>query len=329
MGVKTAKFRIGFAKWCRTYAAPLTYVAAVVTGAATLWLVGWALVGDGMLIVRWGAYAAPWLALSVLAAAGLFGLVRRPWAAVVALAVGLLILSPVLTRFNPLRWSPDKSSGGLKVMTFNTSDLNLDIEAIAGLIGRERPDIVFLQQIADLKRLQQRLAAQGYRYTAFPEHTDDTVILSRFPLSQSKSFGTRTTSVAAVGGCKVRLWSLHAPHGQFTIDEQTRYFDLAADALRDETLPLIVAGDFNSTEFNTVQAPLRVRLRDAYAETGSGFGFTFPSDVRRMGTLGKLFRIDHILFRDLAAQAAWVADDNAGSDHFAVVAILRLAQYCR
>jgi vancomycin resistance protein VanJ len=302
----------------------------------SLWFVGWLLVGDKLLLVRWGAFAAPWLAMLALLAAGLFVLGHRLLRALFALAVAFFVIIPALPRFNPIRWLTSPSPGDLRVMTFNTSDMNSNYGAIGKVIVRERADIVMLQQISDLSALKAQISRTPghFNYFSYPEHAADTVILSRFPLSQSQAYddrvtsGDRVTSVATIGKCQIRLWDLHAPHGQFAIENQEQFFAEAVSALGDEKLPLIVAGDLNSTEFNSAQAPLRAELWDAYAEMGKGFGFTFPSKVRRFGMLGRIFRIDHVFFRGLKSASAWVVRDNAGSDHFGVMATFRFQQYC-
>jgi vancomycin resistance protein VanJ len=265
-----------------------------------------------------------------LLAAGLFVLGRVLWRALLALAVALLILIPALPRFNPIRWLSSAPPGDLRVLTFNTSTMNSDFDAIAKLIVRERADIVLLQQISDLTALKAQISRTPghFGYFSFPEHTADMAILSRFPLLQSQTFGERVTSVATIGKCQIRLWDLHAPHGQFAIENQEQFFIAAAAALDDEKLALIVTGDLNSTEFNSAQAPLRAELRDAYAEAGSGFGSTFPSRVRRFGMLGPLFRIDHVFFRGLEPASAWVVSDNAGSDHLPVLVTFKFRPIC-
>ena len=226
--------------------------------AISLWFVGWLFVGDKLLLIRWGAYAAPWLAMLALLAAGLLALGRRAWWAALAFVVALLILTPVLPRFSPARWFATPEAGDLRVMTFNTSDMNSDFGAIARLIVHEHADIILLQQIADLDALKAQIGRTPghFHYFSFPEHTSDTVILSRFQLSRSRAYdervtsGSRVTAVATIGRCQIRLWDLHAPHGQYAFESQEQFFADAAAALIDEKLPLVVAGDLNSTEFN-------------------------------------------------------------------------------
>lgn len=55
-----------------------------------------------------------------------------------------------------------------------------------------------------------------------------------------------------------------------------------------ETLPLIVSGDFNSTVHNWSYAHLAAGMEDAFSEVGEGFGFTYH-------TRYPFVRIDHVL----------------------------------
>jgi vancomycin resistance protein VanJ len=281
--------------------------------------------------VRWGAFAAPWLAFSLLPAAGAFILSRRWWTATASLVLAFLILSPALPRLSPTRWSRPPETNGLRVMTFNTSLVNDDIGAISEAIAHERPDIVFLQQIGNLTLLRARLEQllPNAHFASFPARTNDLAILSRLPLSQAREFNSRSTAIAAAGTCRFRLWNFHAPHGQTDFAAQNAFFSGAAAAIKDDPLPIIAAGDLNSTEFNSVQAPLRAVLTDVYSAVGAGFGFTFPSRVRNLGMFGRLFRIDHILVRGLVSESAWIGGTAANSDHFPVMATFQTEQRCR
>jgi endonuclease/exonuclease/phosphatase (EEP) superfamily protein YafD len=296
-----------------------------------LWFAGWLLVGDNLLPVRWGAYVAPWLVLVLVVAAVLFALARSWWWLAATATIALLLAVPILPRFNPVRLFPKEARAtDIRVLTFNSSDSNDDFQAIAALIVRERPDIVFLQQLSNQAGLQAALDAQPQapRYVSAPPYTADTLILSRFAVSGAKLFDARTTAIVTIGACRIRLWSVHAPHGQYTPQDQRIFFDDTAHAVAGETLPVLAGGDLNSTEYNSLQAPLRDQLRDAFADAGSGLGFTFPSPVRRFGKLGTLFRIDHVFYRGLEPVSAWRVSDSAGSDHLPVMATFRRPPNC-
>lgn len=84
-----------------------------------------------------------------------------------------------------------------------------------------------------------------------------------------------------------------------------------------ETVPVIVAGDFNSTPHHWVFRYVAAGLQDVHAAGGRGRGATYPASR-------PLVRIDHVL-----ADPAWtvvssrVLPDHAFSDHRPVVAHLR------
>lgn len=317
--------------WRRRQAVRLRTAGLVLAVPVLIWFAGWLAVGDDLLPVRWGAYGAHFLAGLAAVAAVLLAGGRRPWWALGPALLSVLILVPVLPRFAPSRWHRDAAPSDLRVMTFNVSARNTDYARIAGLIAREHPDIVFLQQPHDLAALVAALRAShgALAYQSYPAEINDTIILSRFALSAGQSTTGITSAVAATKPCPVHVLSLHAPHGQYDSGEQRDFFARAARAVSGERRPVIAGGDLNSTEYNSVQVPLRAVLTDAFADAGAGFGFTFPSDVRNFGRLGRLFRIDHIFFRGAVATAAWTADDSANSDHFAVVATFRLSGACK
>jgi endonuclease/exonuclease/phosphatase family metal-dependent hydrolase len=87
--------------------------------------------------------------------------------------------------------------------------------------------------------------------------------------------------------------------------------------IEQETDPVIVVGDFNSTQHHWVYRHISGSLIDAHRAAGSGFGWTFPAQR-------PLVRIDHVLVSE-----AWevvqthVGSDHATSDHRPVVARLR------
>ena len=87
--------------------------------------------------------------------------------------------------------------------------------------------------------------------------------------------------------------------------------------IEQETDPVIVVGDFNSTQHHWVYRHISGSLTDAHRAAGSGFGWTFPAHR-------PLVRIDHVLVSE-----AWevvrthVSSHHATSDHRPVVARLR------
>jgi endonuclease/exonuclease/phosphatase family metal-dependent hydrolase len=92
-----------------------------------------------------------------------------------------------------------------------------------------------------------------------------------------------------------------------------------ANVIDDETLPVLIVGDFNGTSDNWTYRELRGDRRDAFLMAGAGAGHTYRADK-------PFVRIDFVL-----ADAAWdvtAADVEpvAFSDHRPLVVRMRWAQ---
>jgi endonuclease/exonuclease/phosphatase family metal-dependent hydrolase len=103
------------------------------------------------------------------------------------------------------------------------------------------------------------------------------------------------------------------------------YLDRAAEMqkiqamLAEETLPVIVSGDFNSTPHNRAFYGIAQGLQDAFKVAGQGWGATYRADR-------PFARIDHVLASDeWQIVSAHVTKANH-SDHRAVVVRLRLKE---
>jgi len=82
----------------------------------------------------------------------------------------------------------------------------------------------------------------------------------------------------------------------------------------------IICGDFNDTPSSYVYRTLRNKTRDAFVESGSGFGVTFA------GKSFPSFRIDYILHHDKFEGYNFTRHKVALSDHYPVSCILAKAE---
>jgi vancomycin resistance protein VanJ len=78
--------------------------------------------------------------------------------------------------------------------------------------------------------------------------------------------------------------------------------------LEDSKIPLVIAGDFNTTPRGAMYSSLRAKYKNAFEQAGWGFGFTYNSRL-------PVIRIDHVWFNSrVRATRAFAANDQA-SDH--------------
>ncbi len=98
------------------------------------------------------------------------------------------------------------------------------------------------------------------------------------------------------------------------------------ERIEDETLPMIVGGEFNVTEFDPAYDRLRAHLRDGFREAGSGLGFTFPfgGAYSFNGLIAPLLRMDYLWVGAglQVAEARVLA--TIGSDRLPIIARIHL-----
>jgi endonuclease/exonuclease/phosphatase (EEP) superfamily protein YafD len=118
------------------------------------------------------------------------------------------------------------------------------------------------------------------------------------------------------------------PGGRTTLHEwnaeRVELYRKTAEVLSGEKLPYIVAGDFNMPDHGLLYHHFRSFLTDAFAETGSGSGFTFPGNMKSIvALLGPWLRIDYIFAGRGWTPVSCRPEPGLRSQHRAVVARLR------
>ena len=231
----------------------------------------------------------------------------------------------------------------LRVMTYNIHvgvgmDKKLDLQRIADVINRERPDLVGLQEVdRGVKRTEGKdeiaeLAALTHMEYAFAPNLDfqggkyGVAILSRFPLDGSLHLMFENKREAERRGMLlVEVEVDHAPVTFVTTHldyqfEDGRVFETRQllKYLADVDGPLIVVADLNDVPSGGAYQLMRTKFDDAWMTSrAQGDGFSYPADKPAK-------RIDHIFYsRGVRAKKAWVVETLA-SDHIPVVAEIEL-----
>ena len=234
----------------------------------------------------------------------------------------------------------------LRVMTYNIHvgigmDKNLDLQRIADVINRERPDLVGLQEVdRGVRRTEGKdeiaeLAAMTQMSFAFAPNLDyqggkyGVAILSRWPIKstvhrmfenkrESERRGMLRTEIALDKRQTITFVTTHLDY-QF---EDGRLFETEQlmSFLSDANGQLIVVADLNDIPDGSSYKLMRTRFDDAWVTAGAkGDGFSYPADKPSK-------RIDHIFYRTgdrVRAKKAWVVATLA-SDHIPVVAELEI-----
>lgn len=131
-----------------------------------------------------------------------------------------------------------------------------------------------------------------------------------------RSFGPKKPWDGTVRWWEPAWWRYHVGTMRQAYIERAEEAARIRTMLAEETLPLIVVGDFNSTPHHRAYQQLADGLRDAFAEAGEGPGFTYHADR-------PFVRIDHVLFSDAFEVVSAEVPDLDVSDHLPLVVRLR------
>ncbi|WP_031483175.1 endonuclease/exonuclease/phosphatase family protein [Streptomyces bicolor] len=253
----------------------------------------------------------------------LLALFSRWWAGVVW-AVALLGL---------LAWFIEpygKSSepGGPPLASFRVLTSNVEFghatDALVAAVRREKPDIVFVQECEYTcdATLRQALGTDyPHRAAQVAAGSAGSVVLSRFPLTSAEGVPSTMAmpgAVADVHGHAVRLQLAHPmpPLPGGTDLWRRELGELRDFAAKEDSTPLILAGDFNASQDHAAfRRILDTGLRDATRLTGDDRTPSWPA--RTAPTFG--VQIDHVLLSaDISARTARFLD-LPGTDHRALL----------
>ncbi|MEU1616580.1 endonuclease/exonuclease/phosphatase family protein [Streptomyces sp. NPDC005722] len=297
-------------------------VPAAVAAVAALLMVGHAHVPNaaghlGSLLETF----LPWTGL-VVPVLLLCALLRRSATAAVAVLLPTVVWCAL---FGGTLADKRAAGGDLTVVTHNANEENPDPARTAGALAASGADLVAVEEVGDNATAYGAALHARYPY----QSVQGTVGLwSRYPLADARTVdiapwpralrATVRTPKGPVAVYVAHLLSVRVTplYGFGTAGRDTAARALAA-ALRAEPLPrTVLMGDFNGTADDRALAEVTSQLRSAQAESGAGFGLTWPASF-------PVARIDHILVRGLQPRSAWTLP-STGSDHLPVAASFRL-----
>jgi endonuclease/exonuclease/phosphatase (EEP) superfamily protein YafD len=264
---------------------------------------------------------------AVILAAGLF-FVRRPAAAALAVLLAVAQFWPAAARLQAGEPATRCDGDPFTVVTANLAFDNEDRQSLLAWLERDPGDLIVLQELTPAWAA----ALEGLH--DYPHRTQVTRadpygigILSRWPLQglTARDFaGDGLPSLVGyvdAGHARLHVAALHThwPLLPELMRKRDRVLDRLAAEVRAESMPTIVAGDFNLTP----HSPAYRRLLDR-----AGLRETMPAGAWRptwhAGFWPLALRIDHVFVSSGLCVESAVVGPEFGSDHRPVRVRLRL-----
>ncbi|HUD39326.1 MAG TPA: endonuclease/exonuclease/phosphatase family protein [Streptosporangiaceae bacterium] len=311
----------------------------VVAGGFAAWAAGRLAGADRLGAV--GAPAATLLPFTPLAgaAAWLTASLLPPGRARTATASAAIVLTTVVAPRAIPRQQPSASGPVLRVLTANLLIGRAEAEPVVDLVRRAQPDVFFVQELTGdcARRLRQAglddLLPHVVTAVAAGEPCGNA-IYARHRLTVTGSYTelapVRPVAVLDQPGAPVRLGCVHLrpPKRPWQASGVSRWRDDLAQTAAlpwpawPGDLPVILAGDFNSTmDHAGFRDLLRRGYVDAASQSGNGL---VPTWGPLPGGRGALLALDHVLADARCAVLRTSVHRLPGTDHRAVFAELRL-----
>lgn len=236
----------------------------------------------------------------------------------------------------------------IRVATMNHWLGNTDYDGLVAQIRALDADVITIQEVTPITAtvFDGRLYKE-YPYRSFipidASRVFTQLVLSKYPLSNVEQVGDIPVQqmVVDLGDRQFVFMSVHlrAPRVDGSCRREAmicipwynstwrdREYPTLLAAIDAIDAPLVVAGDFNTSETESWYQDLELRLLDVYDQTNWGFGFTFPNahplnDWSFMPA--RLVRIDYVWTKlGVEPVRSWIDCSVPVSDHCAVVADL-------
>lgn len=234
---------------------------------------------------------------------------------------------------------PAPAQPPVEFITFNVYPQNQQIDRVIDWLLIQDADVVLLQEMSatavdDLARMSER-----YPYEATEHLSRGHAIFSRYPISgvQQVDLGAGTPALRAgllINNQNVVVYNVHllmplretphvripfVPDALLSYDETQRnaQFDALRNASSLESVPVIVAGDFNLSEFSPVYHTLEAQWTDVYRAVTPGFGATWADGMAEEvpDIFPTMLRLDYAWLTDGIQPLSASVGPSLGSDH--------------
>lgn len=276
-----------------------------------------------------------------------------------ACAVGLLLSTWLLLGFQWQGGGAGPAVSGQEMLSVMTNNHGQSMnQSLRPFKNAMQPDVLVLQEAKG--RAAGYLASPDYQEFKHGVSLGEHTFLSRFPILESvlldqapQGNGARPARVVIDWqGTRVSVYSVHQMTPRHTLatyrrgaflwgllglpgtpwaEKRLYYQDFWDRQINDvrhlltlveaDSLPAIVAGDFNAPACGYVHRLVSSVLGDAHLEAGQGLGYTFPGTTSSIISLGgPWMRIDYIFYNQKWRTMECVTEAKRASQHRAVFA---------
>jgi vancomycin resistance protein VanJ len=263
------------------------------------------------------------------------------WLSVALIAVALVWFGQYFLPKTPR----DTQGQSVKVVTYNMQAKDKGLEAF---LKETQPDIVFLQEISGTLATTETMR-DLYPYQVAQAEEWGNKILSKYPVLNSKNLQGFGSSLPQrleldINGQSVAVYNVHLtwPIGNprlnvrfvpgfiakaisgFDDSQRNAQIDLLIEFLKKETLPYLVVGDFNVSQYSATYGKLSKVAGDSFREVSTGFGNTWPATMQSGLKLPPLLRLDYV-WHSLHFEPQMAKREEAlAGDHFPLIVTLEL-----
>lgn len=256
--------------------------------------------------------------------------------------LGIIILLVFTGACHTTKLTTGKNSKVLRIITYNirhgapihAADTDVDLKGIAAVINAQKPDLVALQEVDSLtQRAPMDEAKELGRLTGMNYHFFKAIdfqgggygvaILSRFPILNTRhdmlpmpdpSGEARTLGIVTIAPAKGVKFDFAVTHLELKKENRLAQVNRLVDISKENTLPLVVAGDFNAFPDSREIGILKTEYTFA---CDTNCPLTFPSDHPKI-------TIDYIISNPAASKRFQVQKYEAiqhtqASDHLPLI----------
>jgi endonuclease/exonuclease/phosphatase (EEP) superfamily protein YafD len=236
-------------------------------------------------------------------------------------------------------------------MAYNVLGFNMHPDGVIEALRKSDADIIGLSELN--KQVAAAIARElrdEYPYQTLDpkDGVTGSGVISRLPferiaapkLADPDWISPPTVLQLQFDGESILFLRVHSASGASHYEARERQARLLADYAAAQDRPVILAGDFNTTDRNDSYQILAEHLYDAWEKAGSGLGNTFPGaskndtpgssrpDVLGIDAPQWLIRIDYVFCTyDWEAVDARIGPWDGHSDHRPVIAEVALRQH--